>query len=298
MMRLAVQKRVLGRNAEAMEMLGSAHSYLSAWKKCVSGHEGRPGTFCYSSDFRDLMRAQFDGADELLTELGRFTEEDLRDFSKAMEFSRKWNILQRTLLDTFFAHMAYYPEWLEMGGQPQAKRVNCADCHLFDAIVPPVPAFVALSALFMPRAASMPDGTPIPEGISLHQKASEFHEIHEHAHAYVHEKKSPGKRLGCEWIDEGIADWTAMSITQMEMKERSTFYEMYDFWLVIKSFTDDERKELLRAWCHAPDKFDWQRLVEDGLKALKGKREANRGAMWWKRGESCDAGIELAKYRK
>jgi hypothetical protein len=298
MMKLAVQKRILGRYGEAREMLDSARSYISAWRRCVSGHEGARGTFCYSGDFRNLMRAQFDGADKLLAELEKFSEDDLRDFPKAIEFSRKWNILQRTLIDTFFAHLAYYPAWLGQDGAPKVKRNNCADCHLFDAIAPPVAAFIALSAFFIPRSASMPDGTPVPEGVLLHEKAGEFHEIHEHAHAYVHEKKAPGLRLSCEWIDEGIADWTAMAVTEAETKERSLYYEMYDFWLVINSFSEEDRGELVRAWCAEPEKYDWQKLVEDGSRLLREMRASTRGAMAWKNGEASDVKIALGDYRK
>jgi hypothetical protein len=244
------------------------------------------------------MRARFDGADVLLGELDKFSEDDLRDFSKAIEFSRKWNLLQRTLIDTFFAHLAYYPAWLDSEWAPQAKRINCADCHLFDAIAPPVPAFVALSSFFMPRSASMPDGTPVPEGVLLHEKAGEFHEVHEHAHAYVHEKKTPGLRPNCEWLDEGIADWAAMTVTERETKERSLYYEMYDFWLIINSFSDDGRKELVRAWCGEPEKYDWERLVEDGSRLLQETRARARGAMTWKTGDASGLKIELGDYIK
>ncbi|MFH0816627.1 MAG: hypothetical protein V1934_07420 [Methanobacteriota archaeon] len=298
MQKLAVQKRILGRYGEAREMLDSARSYLAAWRHCVSGHEGTPGTFCYSGDFRNLMRAQFEGIDILLAELETYGEEDMRDFAKAIDFSMKWNLLQRKLIDTFFAHLAYYPSWLEIEGAPQAKRTNCADCHLFDAVAPPVPAFIALSALFMPRSSSMPDGTPVPEGILLHEKAGEFHEVHEHAHAYVHEKKKPGTRLRCEWIDEGIADWTAMAVTGRETKERSLYYEMYDFWLIVGSLSEEDRKELVRAWCSEPESYEWERLTEESMEAIRELRAKTRGKMEWASTENSDVKIELQNYRK
>jgi hypothetical protein len=297
MFRLAVQKRVLGRHAEMSRMLAEAQSYLASWRGCVSAHEGSEGTFCYRDEFRELMRAEFDRAERLMDELAGYDAPDFVDFRKAMEYAEKWNVLQRTFRDTFYAHLAFYPAWLDEDGEPSTKRDNCADCRLLDAIAPPAPAFIALSAFFIPRAATLADGTRVPEGVLVHEKANEYHEIHEHVHGYVHEKKSLGERPHCEWIEEGIADWAAMNVTGGEMAFRSAFHEMYDFWLVLESLPAEERAELVRAWCESPWSYDWGRLVDEAAAKLREVRRATRGRAEWQKGKMPKLGISFREYK-
>jgi hypothetical protein len=273
MFRLAVQKRIFGRPAEARVMVQEASGYLDSWRLCVGSHERKPATFCYSSDFRALLRSNFESMERALAALGSYEDVDFQDFGRVIEFSRKWNALQRSMRDTFFAHLAYYPAWLDEGEGPRGKRESCADCHQFDSVPPPVPTFVMLGAFFLPRDARMPDGTRIPEGIILHEKAGEYQEAHEHAHAYVHERKSLGPRPHCEWIEEGIADWAAMAMTHQEDIEGRYYREMYDSWRAFAAMPEEDRRELVRAWCHEPEKYDWGKLREDAVELI---REASR----------------------
>ena len=92
----------------------------------------------------------------------------------------------------------------------------------------------------------MPDGTVIPEGVSVHERAGKFAEIHEHAHAFVHQKKiSSGKHIRCNWIDEGIANWAAVNVLKPIKIDRSLFLDIYDF-----SFSFAKQKPLLLKTCY------------------------------------------------
>ena len=296
MFKLAVAKRVYGRYGAAKSLLEESKRYLDRWRRCAGEHEGRSGTYCYSADFRSTMTGGFERIDSLLRSIEETSERDFLDFEKVCDFSRKWNQFQKAMRDTFYAHLAYYPEWLGVGTEAEARRNNCADCALFDAIEPPIPAFIALSAFFMPREAKMPDGTTIPEGISLHVRATEFHELHEHAHAYLHEKKSPGKQLVCEWIDEGIADWAAIKIIRPKDVERSAFGELYDLWVVINTMGDGERQMLIRLWCLGSEKVRWVEMASDAIACMRDKRAEKRTDLTWSADERCARPISISKY--
>ncbi|MBI5000044.1 MAG: hypothetical protein HZB92_00740 [Euryarchaeota archaeon] len=297
MFRIAVYRRVFGKHGEMLAILARTKEYVDAWKDCVLGHEGKEGTNCHRPEFRALMRDGFGRMGAFIALLESYEPDDLRDFQRALAFARVWNDLGKTISDTFYAHLAEYPAWLGMDSPETPPRDNCAECKLFDTVGPPPVAFIAFSGFFLPYAAIMPDGTPIQEGVTLHERAGDFHEAHEHAHAYVHERKDSSRaHPRCEWVEEGMAMWAAARLDGKGAPERSAFLELYDFWLVFNSMPEKDRAELFRLWCAEPERFRWGDFVRDMREAVSRHRAKNRARARWSADERLDAAPGIGEY--
>jgi len=299
MFKIAVYRRVFGRHGEMMAILARTKEYIGAWKDCVLGHEQREGTNCHRPEFRAQMRDGFERMEAFIALLDSYQVDDLKDFQRAMAFAKAWNDLGKTISDAFYAHLAEYPAWLGIETDKAAPRDNCAECRLFDTVGPPPVAFVAFSGFFLPHAAIMPDGTPIQEGVTLHESASGFHESHEHAHAYIHERKdATHSHPRCEWVEEGMASWAASKVEGKGAPERSIFLEMYDFWLVFNSMPEKDRNELFRLWCAEPERVRWGEFVSDMREAVSRHRARNRSRARWDAGERLEDTPDIARYLK
>jgi hypothetical protein len=280
-------------------LLDQVNDYIETWQNCVKAHENQDGTFCYDQDFRTLMNGSFENIRSGLSELSSYSETDFADFDKNLEFTRYWNNIQHTISETFYAHLVGYPKWLGVDSAPQSPRATCAGCKVLNNIGPPPLTFISLSACFMPYVTHLPDGTVIPEGVLVNEKASELHILHEHIHAYLHEKKVPEqKHVHCEWVDEGIADWAAVKILEPDIKEKSFFMELYDFWIILNSIKEEECKQIVENWCNEPEKFQWREFVKDAINCIREYRNESREKMVWFSNENCNFKFDFEKYIK
>lgn len=296
MFQLSVFKYLFKNYRTFQEDLDKLKNYLITWEKCITGHQTKSGTHCYNHSFRDLMERSFKLIKLKISKLENFTSKDFIDLEKSLNYGRLWNELQSTITKTFYAHLTIFPKWLNINPPNEPRRGTCAECKEFDIIGPPVPRFIGLSAFFMPYETKLPNGVTVPEGILLHEAAGAFHELHEHAHAYLHEKKKGHQHPKCDWIEEGISDWAAIQILKPRSKERSFYLEVYDFWIILNSMDSAARKKLIQCWCIEPEQFRWQKFVSDMRKYLKDHKVQFRSKLAWKPNESCDCELNIEKY--
>jgi hypothetical protein len=299
MMKLAALKYIHNQPDTINQFVNRTKTYLKHWTNCLYGHQSDIGTSCYQEDFQSLMNVSMEFMDSTLQTISEYDKKDYSDFDKVLDITKMWNDLQKSIRETFYAHLTDYPKWLGFNDANQARRSNCAQCNVFDALGPPQSTFIALSGFFMPYETQMPDGDIVPEGVILHERAGKYHEIHEHAHAYLHEKKSNKKQhFHCEWIDEGISDWAAINILKSEMIEKSHFMELYDFWLVFNSLDDANRKKIIWCWCQDPETLNWWLFISDMLLKIQEFRSTNRALLTWRPSDKIDIKFTLDEYIK
>jgi hypothetical protein len=299
MLKLSTYKYVYKNPKGFLEILNRITDYLNTWENCVKAHEKQKGTFCYSKEFRALMTGSFENIRSGITDLALYSHQDFEDFNKCLEFAGYWNNIQQTISETYYAHLVGYPKWLNIKNKDRKTRPNCAECKVMNIIGPPPLSLIGLSACFMPYVTHLPDGTAVPEGIIVNEKASPIHLLHEHVHGYLHEKKATGrKHLHCEWIDEGIADWAAVKILQPDIKEKSYFLEMYDFWIILNSIDKNDCRRIVKLWCNEPEKFKWQEFVKDAIVCIRKYRFNNREKLAWFGNEQCQIDMNLDTYFK
>ena len=297
MFKLSAYKYVYRKSNEFQALLTELKNYLKVWQNCVASHQAKEGSFCYNNEFRMLMNGSFENLSAGISDLESYTKEDFEDFEKILDFARYWNNIQRTISETFYAHLIEYPKWLGIQSTEFEERNTCASCQEFKVIGPPSMMFIALSACFVPYVIHLPDNTIIPEGILANDQAKPFHILHEHSHAYLHEKKAlDHQHLHCDWIEEGISDWAAIKILETDIKERSYLMEIYDFWIIFNSINDNDRKQIFKLWCNEPEKFLWKEFVSDMRQCIIAHRAKNRQKLAWFSNERCEIGPVIDKY--
>jgi hypothetical protein len=297
MFRLSVNKYVHKNQKGLRILIDRLENYIIMWNECIISHKNQNGTYCYNKDFRALMLGSFTNIRTGLSELRSYIEQDFEDFNKNLEFAGYWNNIQEIISETFYAHLVEYPKWLGINKVTQSSRNNCSECKVMNNIGPPPLSFIGLSSCFMPYVTHLPDGTVIPEGVIVNDNTSDIHALHEHIHGYLHEKKIPDKEhIHCEWIDEGIADWAAVKILEPDIKEKSHFLEMYDFWIVLNSLENNERKFIIKLWCNEPERFRWREFVKDAINCLRKYRNEKRTKMAWFNNENCNFDLDTKNY--
>ena len=297
MFRLAVYKYVYKKCSDMKEHLQGLKAYKDMWEQCTQTYRRKKDSYCHKEDFSKLMASSFERMQPYIEDLDSFHEEDFDDFGMALEFASLWNGLIRLVWDTFYAYLVIYPRWVNIDGEMPSERPNCAQCKMFDAIGPPSSVFIALSGFFNPRRTQMPDGTVVPEGIIVHENADKLQELHEHAHGYIHEAKDADKEhFICHWIDEGMADWTAINILKPKDVAGSVFLEMYDFWIVFNSLKEEDRDRIFKCWCQEPEMFDWPRFVWDMRQRLQNHRAKARERLKWPPDERLSQMDSIDKY--
>ncbi len=297
MFELSGYKYVYKKYNEFQVLIDNIKEYLKTWQDCVNRHRNNQESYCYNNEFRMLMDGSFENIMSILFELNSYTIDDFDDFEKVLDFTRSWNGMQRRIAETFYAHLIEFPKWLDINDAETQERNTCATCNELQAIGPPSMMFIALSACFLPQVVRLPDNTIIPEGILANEGSKPFHILHEHIHAYLHEKKAQGhQHLNCDWIEEGISDWAAMRILEPDIKERSYLMEIYDFWIILNSINDDDRKQIIKLWCYEPEKFGWKEFVSNMRQCIRKHRAKNRQKLVWFRNEQCEILPKIDRY--
>ncbi len=297
---LAAFKYIHGNATALRTALAHIQRYLEKWSRCMHCHSGVAGSFCADADFDHYLQTLFDRMEKRTTRLQQLTGARLRVFRHALEFLTHWNALQEQIVETFTMDTLVCPDWYERAGTPgngaigsggPPEKTSCAACHQKDAIAPPVPVFLTLAGYFSPRPLTLPNGLTLEEGVHIRTGTDDLVILHEHVHAYLHQKKDPAiAHPTCDWIEEGLAGWAAHRLLQPATVPRSHLNELYDFWIIMNSLAPVKVRALVVRWCEQPDSVDWSRFVAVARECLQRhyRAPAHRTRRRWSPGERLD----------
>jgi len=273
----------------AAYLVNELKAYISAWKTCIHHHEHRTGTTCANPAFRDMLYAGISEIENLLAGKITTTLHALHDFNNAIEFLSTWNEIQHTMMVTYYANLIAFPDFIKTKQCVWDETQTCAMCQLHDrTIMNPVPNFLFLTGFFTPISITLPNNRCISQGVYVYKKADERAVIHEHVHGYMHEVRTSQIQILCEYIDEGFADWCAISLRKPQKVYKGTFREYYDFWIVFNSLPLDASRKLFELWVSNPNALKWQDFVFTAMECLRTHKEKHRSRKYWDTNERLD----------
>ncbi|MCX8172994.1 MAG: hypothetical protein N3F63_00070 [Thermoplasmata archaeon] len=278
------------RNQALVRMLiAELSAYLDAWKQCIKHHEHREGTTCFNPGFRAMLYSGISEIEECLTAKIPGIIASLDDFDMAVEFVNAWNEIQHTMMVTYYANLIAFPNFLKQERCLWDDDLTCAMCTLGDRkILNPTPNFLFLSGFFTPDDFLLPNGKTIAQGVYVHERAGEREILHEHVHGYLHQCRRVAEQILCDYLDEGFAEWCAISLKRPEQIPKGIFREKYDFWIVLNSLPEEIALKLFDHYISASRSINWKMFVKEATECIVLHREAHRSKKFWRPDEHLD----------
>ncbi|MEM4293935.1 MAG: hypothetical protein QXJ27_07225 [Thermoplasmata archaeon] len=264
------------------QLTNELKNYIALWKECIKHHEQREGTTCYNPSFREMLHSGINEIEEMLKTKIPGLMERLDDFERAVEFVETWNEMQHTMMVTYYSNLIAFPNFLKQEKCLWDDNLTCAMCTLNDRkILNPTPNFLFLSGFFTPDDFLLPSGFRITQGVYVHEKAGEQEIVHEHVHGYMHQCRRAAEQILCDYLDEGFAEWCAISLKKPEKIPKGIFREKYDFWIVLNSLPKTINLKLFEHYMSASMSVNWTAFVKVATECIVLHRELHRNRKHW-----------------
>lgn len=286
---ITAYKFVHGNRRLVEQLINGLRNYMVAWKECIKHHEKREGTTCYNPSFRAMLYSGINEIEDLLQRKILGITDRLDSFEKAVEFVEIWNEIQHRMMVTYYANLIAFPNFIKQEKCVWDDELTCAMCTLGDRqIMNPTPNFLFLSGFFTPDDFVLPSRQRVVQGVYVHENAGEREIIHEHVHGYIHQCRTQEEQILCDYLDEGFAEWCAISLKKPANIPKGIFREKYDFWIIINSLPREVALRIFDEYISASERIKWKTFVEAATETIVLYKEQNRRKKFWNPEEKLD----------